>query len=60
MRRRLGHYVFHVDCDGHAASEPVAGAIAALGHHCEEVRVLGTYAAAIATMRDGHGGIHST
>ncbi|HEX6388398.1 MAG TPA: prephenate dehydratase [Solirubrobacteraceae bacterium] len=59
-RRRLGHYVFHVDCDGHRGSEPVAGAIEALGRHCEEVRVLGTYAAATATIRDGHGGNHST
>jgi prephenate dehydratase len=59
-RRRLGHYVFHVDCDGHAAAEPVAGAIAALRPHCEEVRVLGTYAAAVATMPDGHGGNNAT
>lgn len=59
-RRRLGHYVFHVDCDGHAASEPVAGAIAALRPHCEEVRVLGTYAAATATIPDGHGGNHTS
>lgn len=59
-RRRLGHYVFHVDCDGHAASEPVASAVAALRAHCEEVRVLGTYAAATATILDGHGSDNST
>lgn len=60
LRSQLGHYIFHVDCDGHAGSDPVAGAIAALGRHCEHVRVLGTYAAATATIRDGHGGTHST
>jgi prephenate dehydratase len=60
LRSQLGHYIFHVDCDGHAASEPVAGAIDALRRHCEHVRVLGTYAAATATIRDGHGGTHST
>ncbi len=60
LRSQLGHYIFHVDCDGHAGSEPVAGAIEALGRHCEHVRVLGTYAAATATIRDGHGGNHST
>jgi prephenate dehydratase len=60
LRLRLGHYVFHVDCDGDAASEPVAGAVAALRSHCEEVRVLGTYAVATATITDGHGGINTT
>jgi prephenate dehydratase len=60
LRSRLGHYIFHVDCDGHAASEAVAGAIEALGRHCEHVRVLGTYAAATATISNGHGGNHST
>jgi prephenate dehydratase len=43
---RLGHYVFHVDMDGRAEDPPVADAIAALGTHCEEVRLLGSYPAA--------------
>jgi prephenate dehydratase len=60
LRSQLGHYIFHVDCDGHAASDAVSGAIDALRRHCEHVRVLGTYAAATATIRDGHGGNHST
>ena len=38
---RLGHYLFLVDIDGRAEDPPVADAIAALGGHCEEVRVLG-------------------
>jgi prephenate dehydratase len=45
-RGRLGHYLFLIDLDGHAASRPVEEAIAALHSHCEEVRVLGTYPAA--------------
>jgi prephenate dehydratase len=60
LRSQLGNYIFHVDCDGHAASEAVAGAIDGLQRHCEHVRVLGTYAAATATISDGHGGNHST
>ena len=43
---RLGHYLFHVDMDGRAEDPPVADAIAALGGHCEEVRLLGSYPAA--------------
>jgi len=45
-RGRLGHYLFLIDLDGHAASRPVEEAIAGLRSHCEEVRVLGTYPAA--------------
>jgi prephenate dehydratase len=45
-RGRLGHYLFHVDMEGHAQTRPVADAIAGLGAHCEEVRLLGTYPAA--------------
>jgi prephenate dehydratase len=43
LRGRLGHYRFFVDCDGAALEGPVAEAIHALGAHCEEVRVLGSY-----------------
>jgi len=43
---RLGHYLFHVDMDGRADDPPVADAITALGGHCEEVRLLGSYPAA--------------
>jgi prephenate dehydratase len=43
---RLGHYLFHVDMDGRADDPSVADAIAALGSHCEEVRLLGSYPAA--------------
>jgi prephenate dehydratase len=39
----LGHYLFHVDMEGHSDDPPVAEAIAGLHAHCEEVRVLGTY-----------------
>lgn len=45
-RGRIGHYVFHVDCDGAADSAPVAGALEALRAHCDEVRLLGSYPAA--------------
>lgn len=44
-RGKLGHYYFLVDADGAAGEGPVAEAIAGLGKHCEEVRVLGSYPA---------------
>ena len=43
---RLGHYLFHVDMEGRAGDPAVTDAIAALGGHCEEVRLLGSYPAA--------------
>jgi prephenate dehydratase len=43
---RLGHYLFHVDMEGRAGDAAVADAITALGGHCEEVRLLGSYPAA--------------
>jgi prephenate dehydratase len=43
---RLGHYLFHVDMEGRAKESAVADAIVALGRHCEEVRLLGSYPAA--------------
>ncbi|MEA2255252.1 MAG: prephenate dehydratase [Solirubrobacteraceae bacterium] len=46
LRGRLGHYLFHVDMEGRSGDPAVADAVAALGGHCEEVRVLGTYPAA--------------
>jgi prephenate dehydratase len=45
-RARLGHYLFHVDMEGRAGDPSVADAIAALGRHCEDVRLLGSYPAA--------------
>jgi prephenate dehydratase len=43
---QLGHYLFHVDMEGRAEEPAVADAVAALGRHCEEVRLLGSYPAA--------------
>ncbi|HVW18172.1 MAG TPA: prephenate dehydratase [Solirubrobacteraceae bacterium] len=45
-RRRLGHYVFLVDCEGRTDAPRVAEAVAGLGSHCDRVRVLGSYPAA--------------
>jgi prephenate dehydratase len=45
-RMGLGHYMFFVDLEGHAAREPVAEALAALRGHCEGLRTLGSYRAA--------------
>jgi prephenate dehydratase len=45
-RGRLGHYVFLADCDGRTDEPAIADAIAGLGAHCDQVRVLGTYPAA--------------
>jgi prephenate dehydratase len=42
----LGHYLFHVDMEGHSGDPPVAEAIAGLHGHCEEVRLLGSYPSA--------------
>ncbi len=46
-RGRLGHYIFLVDLDGRASDAMIADAIAGLEHHCQELRVLGTYPAAL-------------
>ncbi|HEY1687382.1 MAG TPA: prephenate dehydratase [Solirubrobacteraceae bacterium] len=45
-RERMGHYMFFVDLEGDAQDELVAAAIDGLRRCCEEVRVLGSYAAA--------------
>lgn len=42
----LGHYLFIVDARGAEGDEPVAGALRALGRHCEDVHVLGSYPSA--------------
>ncbi|MCW3014397.1 MAG: pheA [Solirubrobacterales bacterium] len=60
LRSALGHYLFHVDLEGRAADDAVADAVAALATHCEEVRILGTYAVAGATIRANHGGNDTT
>jgi prephenate dehydratase len=46
LKRQLGHYLFLVDFEGREDDPEAADAIAALGRHCEEVRVLGSYASA--------------
>lgn len=65
LRSQLGHYLFHVDLDGHREDAPVAEAVAALRTHGASVRVLGSYpvaasAARSGTVPDGHGSVHST
>ena len=61
LRSVLGHYLFHLDLEGAPGDAAVDDAIAALATHCEEVRVLGAYAAATsvqaaATLSSGHDG----
>lgn len=46
LRMRLGHYRFFVDCEGSAGDAAVADAVEGLRKHCEQVRILGSYAAA--------------
>jgi prephenate dehydratase len=46
LKRRLGHYLFLVDLQGHEDDGQVAAAIGRLHAHCEVVRVLGSYPAA--------------
>jgi prephenate dehydratase len=43
LKRRLGHYLFLADLEGHGDDPAVAEAIARLHAHCEVVRVLGSY-----------------
>jgi prephenate dehydratase len=45
-RERLGHYMFFADLEGWAQEQRVADALAGLRGRCQEVRVLGSYAAA--------------
>jgi prephenate dehydratase len=45
-KERLGSYLFWVDLEGDARDDPVAGALAGLRTHCDEVRILGSYPAA--------------
>jgi prephenate dehydratase len=47
-RMGLGHYMFFIDLVGHAERAPVDEGLAALRTHCEGLRTLGTYPAAIA------------
>jgi prephenate dehydratase len=46
-RQRIGSYMFFVDLAGRVADPPVAEAIAGIETVCEEVRVLGSYQAAL-------------
>jgi prephenate dehydratase len=43
LKRRLGHYLFLADLEGHEDEPGVAEAIERLRVHCEVVRVLGSY-----------------
>jgi prephenate dehydratase len=43
LKRRLGHYLFLADLEGHGDDPAVAEAIERLHAHCEVVRVLGSY-----------------
>jgi prephenate dehydratase len=54
-RRRLGSYMFFTDAEGQAAEPAMAAAIEGLSGLCEEVRVLGSYAAAQAPQAGGAG-----
>jgi prephenate dehydratase len=47
-RMGLGHYMFFIDLQGHAERAPVDEGLAALRAHCEGLRTLGTYPAAVA------------
>ena len=47
LKRRLGHYLFLADLQGHEDDPQVAEAIARLHGHCEVVRVLGSYPSAV-------------
>jgi prephenate dehydratase len=46
LKRRLGHYLFLADLEGHEDDPQVAEAIERLHVHCEVVRVLGSYPSA--------------
>jgi prephenate dehydratase len=46
LKRRLGSYVFFLDCEGPAGGGPVGDAIGGLRGQAEVVRVLGSYPAA--------------
>jgi prephenate dehydratase len=52
-RQGLGSYMFFADLAGRAQDEPVAEAIAGVAEMCEEVRVLGSYGSAPATVDGG-------
>ena len=52
LRGGLGTYMFFIDLAGGSAQARVAEAITALRAHCEEVRVLGSYRAAVAPERE--------
>jgi prephenate dehydratase len=46
-RERLGAYMFFADLGGRLCEGPVADAVAAVRSLCQEVRVLGSYRAAV-------------
>ncbi len=48
-RRAAWEYVFYVDVEGHLQDPPLAEAVRELAHHCEQVRVLGSYPRASAS-----------
>ncbi|MGI9952880.1 prephenate dehydratase [Moorellaceae bacterium AZ2] len=42
-KKELGEYLFYLDCEGHAASEPLSGVLAALKPRTALLKVLGSY-----------------
>jgi prephenate dehydratase len=51
-RGRLGHYLFLADLQGRASDATLSQAVTALASHCQELRVLGSYPAALAGSVD--------
>ena len=43
LRGKLGHYRFFIDLEGAATSDDAVAAIDGLRHHCDDVRILGSY-----------------
>jgi prephenate dehydratase len=48
-RERMGSYMFFVDLQGRLSEEPIAEAVLGLREICEQVRVLGSYRASVAS-----------
>ncbi|MDI6869950.1 MAG: prephenate dehydratase [Bacillota bacterium] len=50
-RKQLGEYVFLIDAEGHAAVEPLAGALAELKEQGSLLRIIGSYPAVLPSHR---------
>jgi prephenate dehydratase len=57
-RVRLGHYMFFADLDGAEDEPPVGEALAALRERVRTLKVLGSYAAAPATVEGAETGLN--